>query len=122
MVISDWRPNHTRLGRTTKIYISLDASNHTWTNPGNKQTQELIIPTLDTAQLQVYGPNTNSGDDTSDEKTRPTLATEQQEGDHESDSGSDNDTGRRTVTRARGRQNGIIHTALLFSYLDNPGN
>jgi hypothetical protein len=36
--------------------------------------------------------------------------------------GSDNATGRRAVTRARGRQTGIIHTALLFSYLDNPDN
>ena len=36
--------------------------------------------------------------------------------------GSNDAKGRRAVTRARGRQTGIIHTALLFSYLDNPDN
>ena len=82
--------------------------------------QELIVPTLDTEQLQVYGPNTNSGDDTSDEKTRPTLDTEQQKGDNEHDAdsgddppdlaweapgpGGDTNTGSRAITRARDNQ------------------
>ena len=106
----------------------------------NDTQHQLTIPTLDTEQLQVYGPNTNSGDDTTDEKTRPTLDTEQQKGDHEHDTdsgddtpdvddsdltwvapgpGGDTNTESRAITRARCRQDGIIHTALLFSYLDN---
>ena len=105
-----------RLGRTTKIYISLDASNLTWTAPGNEHTQEPIRPILDTEQLEEdHESDTHSGDDTPDVDASDLTWIAP-------GPGSDNATGRRAVTRAKGRQTGIIHTALLFSYLDNPDN
>ena len=74
--------------------------------------QELTIPTASKQQEGVYNHDTDSDDDTPDvDRSDSTWAAPRQNGVANANS--------RAITRARGRQDGIIHTALLFSYLDN---
>ena len=75
-------------------------------------SQELMIPTASERQEGVYSHDTNSDDDTSDvDGSDLTWAAPLHNGVANANS--------RAITRARGRQDGIIHTALLFSYLHN---
>ena len=60
----------------------------------------------------VHSPDTNSDDDTPDvDRSDSTWTAPRHIG--------NNTTNDRPMTRTRGRRDGIIHTALLFSYLDN---
>ena len=74
--------------------------------------QELMIPTAPEQQEGVYEHDTDSDDDTPDVDGSDLTWVAP-------GPGGDTNVKSRAVTRARGRQDGIIHTALLFSYLDN---
>jgi hypothetical protein len=74
--------------------------------------QELMIPTAPEQQEGVYDHDTDFDDNTPDvDGSDVTWATPRPNGVTHANS--------RAITRAGGRQDGIIHTALLFSYLDN---
>ena len=71
-----------------------------------------MIPTASEQQEGVYDHDTDSKDDTPDvDGSGLTWAAPRPNGVTHANI--------RAITRARCRQDGIVHTALLFSYLDN---
>ena len=80
--------------------------------PNHTIIKEQPAPTASEQQEDVHSPDTDSDDDTPDvDRSDSTWAAPKHIGNET--------TNDRPMTRARGRQDGIIHTALLFSYLDN---
>ena len=80
--------------------------------PNHTIIKEQPAPTASEQQEDVHSPDTDSDDDTPDvDRSDSTWAAPKHIG--------TKTTNDRPMTRARGRRDGIIHTALLFSYLDN---
>ena len=88
----------------------MDNPDFTRVAPGT--AQELMIPAATEQPESVHKYDTDSGDDTPDVDGSDLTWVAP-------GPGGDTNAKSRAVTRARGRQDGIIHTALLFSYLDN---
>ena len=88
-----------------------DVDNTDFARVAPDTAQELMIPAATEQSRSVHEYDTDSSDDTPDmDESDLTWVYPGQGGDAKAKT--------RAVTRARGRQDGIIHTALLFSYLD----
>ena len=98
---------------TLPAHDTPDVDNTDFARVAPGTAQELIIPAATEQAKSVHEYDTDSSDDTPDmDESDLTYIAPGQSGNARANT--------RAITRTGGRQDGIIHTALLFSYLENP--